>query len=124
MSYQIFFNEKDGIVHVVFSGTATKEDHYSALTAAIKLCDEKKTSKLLVDFSDLNLSNLSTLDCFSFGESVAGIEKEIHIAHVLSRHSKARENIRFASDVEANRGKMTGEFENIEDATTWLCSIA
>jgi hypothetical protein len=123
MPYQILFNEEDGIVQVIYSGTAIKDDHYAALNEAIKLCDEKKTSRLLVDFSDQTSSNLSTMDCYAFGETVARIKQRICIAHVLSRNPEVRQNILFASDIEVNRGKMTREFDKVEDAKAWLRSI-
>ena len=120
MTYQTIFDEKDGIVRVVFSGSPLKEDHYSALESVIQLCNEKKTSKVLIDFSGLDSSHLSTIDVFSFAEVVAKTKQILRIAHVFPKHLKARENIRFASSVSANRGKITKEFENVEDAVSWL----
>jgi hypothetical protein len=63
------------------------------------------------------------MDCYAFGETVAGIKQRICIAHVLSKNPEARQNIRFTSDIEVNRGKMTREFDKVEDAKAWLRSI-
>ncbi|MBN1847991.1 MAG: hypothetical protein JW932_05345 [Deltaproteobacteria bacterium] len=124
MSYQILLHEKDGIVQVTFSEPAIKEDHYAALDSAIQLCNEKKISKLIGDFSNLDSSTLSTMDVFSLGKLLAKAKQVFHIAHVFPKHSKVRENIRFASNVESNRGKITREFENVKDAIIWLRSIS
>jgi len=123
MPYQILHNDKDGFVQVAFSGMVIKEDHYAALDAAVQLCREKETTKLLVDFSDLDTSQLSTMEVYSLGELVAKIKQIHYIAHVIPTHSKARESIVFASNVEANRGMTTREFENLEDAIAWLRGI-
>ena len=71
MPFKIVFLENDGIVHVTYSGTVAKDDHHSALKEALELCANKKSTKLLVDFSKLNEGKLSTLDAFSFAEFVA-----------------------------------------------------
>jgi len=63
------------------------------------------------------------MDCFEFGKTVAGLRQRVCIAHVLSGDLQTSENIRFASAVEANRGTITRESENVEDAIAWLNSI-
>ena len=120
MPYHIIFDEKEGIVRITFTGISTIEDHYAAFSEALQLCEDHKSNKLLVDFSALDSSNISTMDVYKFGEFVAEIRQVLHIAHVFSSHSKVRENIEFASNVEANRGKLTGEFDDIDEAVNWL----
>ena len=123
MPFKIVFLENDGIVHVTYSGTVAKDDHYSALKEALELCANKKSTKLLVDFSKLNEAKLSTLDAFSLAEHISTIKPVMHIAHVYTKQRKYHENIKFASSVETNRGKITGEFKSIKEALTWLRSI-
>ena len=120
MPHKVSFDQKDGIVYVTFSVSALRADHYAAFDAASRLCQEHACSRLLVDFSGLCSSNLSTTDSFCFGEAVAESPTYLKIAHVLPKHPKANENVRFASNVEANRGKTTGEFQTVEEARNWL----
>jgi len=60
------------------------------------------------------------MGCFIFGESVAYTLPTVLIAHVLPTDAKSREDVRFTSTVEANRGRSTGEFETIKEARKWL----
>lgn len=120
MAYKVAYDEKDGIVCVTYEGSVIKDDHYSAFDAALQLCKEHACSKLLVDFRNVNVSRLSTLESFIFARAVAETPTYLMIAHVLPMHDKANQNIHFASNVEANRGKTTGEFQTIEEARNWL----
>jgi hypothetical protein len=123
MPYRVSFDEEGRIVHVTFSASAVKDDHYAAFDAALVLCQKHACSRLLVDFSGLCTSSLSTADSFLFGKAVAKAPISLRIAHVMPKHAKASENVSFASIVEANRGKRTGEFETIEQARNWLLSM-
>jgi hypothetical protein len=123
MPYRVSYDEENAIILVTFSSPAVKEDHYAALEAALQLCREPGCSKLLVDFCNLVTSNLSTMESFAIAETIARAAPHLMIAHVLPQNAKALENVRFASDVEANRGKSTGEFETVEQARNWLASL-
>jgi hypothetical protein len=124
MAYVVSFDEERGIVHVTFSGSAVKDDHLAAFEEAFRQCQEHACSKLLVDLSGLCTSNISTMDSFDIGKAVAiNPTFNLRIAHVLPTHAKARENVHFASTVEANRGRMTGNFDTIEQARNWLLGI-
>jgi hypothetical protein len=119
MPYAVSYDE-DGIVVVTYSGSAMLSEHLAAFEAALRLCEERKCLKLLVDFSGLTTSRLSTTESFSFGEVVAKTPIHLRIAHVLPGHVKASQNVHFASTVESNRGKTTGAFETVEQARDWL----
>jgi len=120
MAYSVSFDEENGIVCVTFSGSAVKDDHYSAFDEALRLCKEHVCSKLLVDFSGLCASTISTMESFAIGEAVAKNPFNLRIAHVFPKHARARENVHFASAVEVNRGRVTREFETGEQARNWL----
>ena len=116
----VSFDQQNGIVKIQISGESTKEDHYAARDEALRMCQEKRCSKLLVDLRKLNTKRFSVIGCFSFGESVSMKSPDVQIAHVLPKDTKSREDVKFTSTVEANRGKSTGEFETIEEAKNWL----
>lgn len=120
MPYKVSFDKSDGIVSVIVSGIATKEDHYAARDEAFKLCRGKKCSKVLIDLRDLHAENYSTMECFTFGESVVLKAPSVRLAHVLPKNIESREQTRFTSNVEANRGLHTNEFTTIEEARDWL----
>ena len=123
MPYRVAFDKADGIVYVTYSGTVSKEEHLAAWTAAAQSCAEHACDRLLVDFHDLSVNTLSTMDCYSFGKMVAQSAPFLNIAHVLPKYPKACENVQFASDVEANRGKKTGVFVTVEEARKWLLGL-
>ena len=120
MPHTVSFDQQNGIIKIRISGDSTKEDHYMARDKALKICQEKGCTKLLVDLRKLNTKTFSVIGCFSFGESVSLKSPNIQIAHVLPRDAKSREDIKFTSTVEANRGKSTGEFDTMAEAKKWL----
>jgi hypothetical protein len=107
---------------VTVSGEATKREHFAARDKALSLCEEHGCAKILVDLHDLASSSLSTMESFYFGEHIANFPQLIRLAHVLPKHPKARQNVVFSSNVQANRGKETGEFTTVEEARNWLVS--
>lgn len=120
MPYAVTYNQADAIVNVQVSGAATKADHYAARDEALRLCQAHKCTKILVDLRALDTHAISTMGCFTFGESLARTSPVVWIAHVLPSEARAREDVRFTSTVESNRGKPTGEFETLEEARAWL----
>lgn len=124
MPYAISFEMPDMIVTVRVSGEASHDEHYAARDEAMRVCQEKHCSKLLVDLRELNTAHSSIIDCFSFGESLAQIAISLSIAHVLPKDAKSKADVRFTSTVEANRGITSREFETIDEARKWLLEKA
>ncbi len=120
--YEVSFDNKVGVVTIRVVGPATHEDHCNARDEAFALCRTNGCSKLLVDLRELSTEGSSTANCFSFGESLANFPQYLRLAHVLPRDIKSKQDVKFTSTVEANRGKDTGEFESIEEARKWLLS--
>ena len=120
MSYHSAYDEQARIVRVTASGEVGKGDHYAAWNAALLLCRQHSCNKLLVDLRALSVNCFTVMECYDFGEAVSSTPDSICIAHVLPLSPKVRENVQFASDVQANRGKTIGDFETIEEAAKWL----
>jgi hypothetical protein len=118
--WKVTFDEEAGSVVVRVAGKAAHADHEAAREEAVRLCREKKCPRLLVDLRDLTTTRSSTLDCYSFGESLAKTQPSLRIAHVLPTDARSANDVRFTSNVAANRGKLTGEFNSIEEARQWL----
>lgn len=74
----------------------------------------------MVDLRKLDTKLSSMADCFSFGELVAQNMLGSRIAHVLPSENKSALDVKFTSNVEANRGIATKEFEDIDEARKWL----
>jgi len=123
MPYSVSFDSERNIVNVCVSGLASKEDHFAARDEALLLCKENNCTKLLVDLHELNTSNISTLGCFKFGERLAETSPTVQIAHILPIDNRAKMDVKFTADVEANRGRPNGVFETIEEARRWLQGI-
>ncbi|MBN1305197.1 MAG: hypothetical protein JXA13_12245 [Anaerolineales bacterium] len=122
MPYTVSFDEKDNVIGVRVSGDATREQHYAALNEALQLCQQNRCGRLIVDLRALDTTHFSITGCFTFGESLSEKPALLKIAHVMPTDKKAREDVRFVSTVEANRGVLTSEFETVEDAREWLLS--
>jgi hypothetical protein len=120
MPYEVSFDKIERIVKVRVSGPATRDDHFSARNEALRLCQENRCSRLLVDLHELNTEHVSTGGCFTFGESVVRSLPGIRLAHVLPKDARSREDVKFTSTVEANRGGLVREFDGIEEARGWL----
>ena len=120
MSFTVSF-EKEGCVFVSITSPCTIQDHYSALERALELCSQHANSRILVDLRSMTES-FSTVGCFNFGQKLAEQPKYLRIAHVLPHKLQVKEDVKFTSTVEANRGKSTAEFETLEEAKEWLLS--
>jgi len=120
MPLQITFDQAAGFIGICSSGEVLKSDHVAAWNAAVQLSREVGCRKLLVDLRSLSTGAFTIAECFSFGEMVAESRDIDFIAHVLPANPEARENVQFASVVQANRGKKSMEFETAEQARTWL----
>ncbi len=120
MPYKVSYDTNDNIVIVRISNIATIEDHLAAREQAFKLCKENNCFQLIVDLSEMTFNKMTTMECFSFGESFVEPFIGLRIAHVMPVDSKSRADVRFASTVESNRGNFTGEFETIVEARKWL----
>ena len=119
MPYPVFYNDAEKIVEATISGSSL-EDSVNAREAAARLCAEQKCSALLVDLRERMVPENITLQCFSFGVAVAHDLAGIYIAHVLPTDLKSREDVEFAATVAANRGAITKEFIDINEARKWL----
>ena len=120
MPFEVRFDEVDGIVKVRVSGLATTEDHETARDEAFRLCRETGCSKVLVDLRELNTGHSTTAGCYAFGTSVAQEPTAVRFAHVMPADVKSREDVEFATTVEANRGVLTRDFETVDEARRWL----
>jgi hypothetical protein len=124
MPYTASYREEDGIVHVRVWGEATHDEHAAAREEAVRLCTVNHCSRMLVDLRELSTRRVTTLSCFSFGEAMAQESRGLRLAHVLPEEARSREDVRFTSTVEANRGVSSREFDSIDDATAWLLATA
>jgi hypothetical protein len=120
MSFTVSFDPADKIVTVQMSGKASHKDHIAARREALRLCRENDSLKLLVDLRELDTENSSVMDCFAFGESFPLLSPKACIAHILPKDEKSKKDVRFTSNVSANRGLLTAEFESIDQARKWL----
>lgn len=118
--YSVSFSEHMGIVIVQIAGDPTHKNCCDARDKAVQICLENHCSKILVDLREMTTDKISLTSCFIFAEELSKKNLCLFIAHVLPRDIKSREDVRFASSVESNRGLSTGEFYNIEEARQWL----
>jgi hypothetical protein len=123
MSFTVSFDPDARIVMVKISGTVSPQDHHAARSEALRACRENNSRKLLVDLRELNTGPSSVMDCFAFGESFPLLSPMACIAHVLPTDEKSKKDVRFTSNVSANRGLLTGDFETIDQARSWLMRL-
>jgi hypothetical protein len=120
MSFTVSFDPDTEIVMVKVSGRVSPQVHHAARSEALRVSRENNSLKFLVDLSELNTEDSSVMDCFAFGESFPLLSPMACIAHVLPTDEKSKKDVRFTSDVSANRGLLTGDFETVDQAKSWL----
>jgi hypothetical protein len=120
MPYNVTLDEGEGIISVVLSAKLTHADHCSVLEEVLQAHQATGSSRVLVDMRDLDTTLSSTVDCFSFGESLAKTVPCARIAHVAPLDAKSRKDVAFTSTVETNRGIICAHFENVDEAKRWL----
>lgn len=120
MPYIVSFDLSDRIATVKVSGMLSHDDHLKVRNEALLLCQEKHCSNILVDLSELITTSSSVINCFNFGETFARTSSNIRVAHILPKDAKAKEDVRFVSNVGANRGLIIKDFETINEARKWL----
>jgi hypothetical protein len=123
MSFKVVFDSGEKIIFVQISGKASPEEHHAARREALRLCRENNSLKLLVDLRELCTENSTVMDCFAFGESFPLLSPKACIAHVLPEDQKSKKDVRFTSNVSANRGLLTADFETIDQAKNWLAKL-
>ncbi|MBN1996962.1 hypothetical protein JW935_05375 [candidate division KSB1 bacterium] len=121
MSQSVTYNQDDKVILVKISGDVSSEEHYIIRDKILNLVRKKNCSRVLVDSQELDTGKISTMVAFFFAESVARMYPSIRIAHIIPKDAKSRSDVKFVSDVEANRGLVTGKFETYEEARMWLC---
>ena len=124
MSYSVSYIKEEGYVAVEVSGEPLPSEHANARGEAMRLCAEMQCSRLLVDLRSLRSIHSTTLSCFSFGVALAHDLAGVFIAHVLPVDPKSQEDVKFTATVAANRGAVTREFEDINEAKQWLRELS
>jgi hypothetical protein len=120
MPYKVSFDETDRIIKVQVFGLAAHADHCAARDEAWKFCRENECPRILVDLRKLNTERSSTVDCFSFGQSLAQSSPGVRFALVMPKQAKSKQDVKFTTTVEANRGVQVQTFDTIEEARKWL----
>lgn len=124
MPWNVAFDESLGVVTVKVWGQAQPAEHWAAQTEAMRLCREKRCSRLLVDLRELSTALSTTMDCLDFGQELARKAPALRIAHVVPGEARSKADVRFTSTVEANRGVVAREFATVEEARAWLLEKA
>jgi len=120
MPWSAAFDDASGVVSIKVSGQAQPAEHWAAQNEAMRLCREKRCSRLLVDLRELSTVLSTTMDCLDFGQELARKAPPLRIAHVVPGDARSKADVRFTSTVEANRGVVAREFATVEEARAWL----
>ncbi len=120
MSYTVSFDHNDRLVIIQISRTSTFNDCCTAREEALRLCNKQHCPKLLVDIRELKNNRPSPVDCYYFGESLSYAQLPFYIAHVMPTDVTIHEDAHFIRTVAVNRGVSLKEFEDIDEARTWL----
>ena len=126
MPYKVSYDEQNKIVVARVFGVATPEDHGSAQEESFRLCREKNSLRVLVDLKDLDTRLSTTLSSFGSGERTAeaDIPALTRIAYITPKDPKSAEDLKFATTVAANRGRIIRLFDSAEQAQQWLLEAA
>ena len=123
MPFTVAFDPDTRIVMVKVSGRVSPQDHNKARSEALRVGRTNNSLKLLVDLRELITQDSSVMDCFAFGESFPLLSPIACIAHVLPKDENSKKDVKFTSNVSANRGLLTRDFETVAQAKEWLMKL-
>lgn len=120
MSYKVTFDLKDGYLHVVATGTNSKENVERYLEDTLHECVARNCFRLLIE-ERLEGPRLDAMDIFNIasrGQGHAGGHRLI-IAYV-DVNARSASLMKFAEDVAVNRGIFVRVFPSVADAERWM----
>jgi hypothetical protein len=120
MPYKVTIDENEALVTVCMSGQVTHKEHVATQAEAVRLCKEKKCSKILADLKNLDTAQSSVMDCYDFGISLSKAMAYYWLANVLPTDPQSKQNVKFVLTVAGNRGGSVREFDDVEAARKWL----
>lgn len=124
MPCELKMNKEDDIIEVFLLGDVTFDEVTDIRMQIASLCREKGYRRVLVDTTKSTVVlGGSTMDIFNFGTEVlsnANMPPDAKTAVVIIPNTKAGADWHFLATVEVNRGFNLAEFEDRDQARTWL----
>ena len=115
---QIIPDSQIALFHWV--GPITLKDRRQNIQRMVEFCETHGVHNLIVDGRD-QVSETGTMDSFYFGKEVSDEMTGLRIAVV---HRFDDDSLPFIETVAQNRGASTKAFHSIDEARTWLVSLA
>ncbi len=115
---QIIPDSQIALFHWV--GPITLKDRRQNIQRMVEFCETHGVRNLIVDGRD-QVSETGTMDSFNFGRDVSVEMRGLRIAVVYRFND---DSLPFISTVAHNRGALTKDFHSIDEARTWLESLA
>jgi hypothetical protein len=126
MSWKAIHNNNLGILEVSFAGSPEISELKEAVSSSLKLCYEKRVTRVLADCTRLVTSGhdsiVSTYELGSFYETLK-IEAIMKEAIILPESEKAATMMYFFETTARNRGFNVRVFPERNDALEWLLKV-
>ena len=119
MTYVVSLDEHRAIAVARFHGTCSLQNHREARDTIAKLVRAHSVRRVLVDLSESTFPDVSTLEQYSFAESLSrSFVQGTRVAITTPRSSDCC--FRFPADVAFNRGISIKTFAEGSQAVAWL----
>jgi hypothetical protein len=123
MPIEIKIEYKDEILYCTATGEFTLNSARATFVELLESSIKNKAAGVLIDCRLLNIDNMSTMDTYSYAETVANELFNYNyfpkLAYLFT--SKEINALRkFGENVAANRGAVVQLFDDITDALKWL----
>jgi hypothetical protein len=118
--FQATFDDRAEMLLVRASGEISAEHHVVLLDQAVQLCESRGWFRLLFDLRELTTRSIRAVDNFAFGERLAAVPHHLRVVNVMPSDGKAAQDVHFAAIVAANRGRPVREFQDLDEARSWL----
>ena|SRR5215831_6799097 len=113
--------KKDNYLFVTLSGEYDRVELKSYGKALMDICEKEEVFKVLINMLGITGTNLSVMERFVIGESVAELfPPTLKLAVAWPE----KDLTRFAETVAVNRGSFLAVFPTVEEAERWLVTPA
>lgn len=119
MSSEIRYEEHDDFLRIKYAGYENIDEFFYSIEKALKICQEKNYSKVILDVIDVDFTFVSGMNKYHAGEKIAKLSRHHEPIKVAVVGPKKYYD-GFVDNVATNRGALIKMFTETNNALHWL----